>query len=131
MSEWNRAETIKLSSGRSVTLRRVSLEELVVMGQVPNSLTAVIARILADPEIVGRPATEIFGGDPIEAVRGATELNKAMATLSLVDPKLTDTPDYAAKDPEEASFFDFSPQEQLEISNWINGVVEQLEPFPE
>ena len=131
MSEWNRAQTIKLSSGREVTLKRVSLEELVVMGQVPNSLTAVVAKILSDPEAAKRDMNSMFGNDPVEVLKSATELNKAMATLALTNPKLTDTPDYDAKEPEEASYFDLTPNEQNEIANWINRPIEQLEPFPE
>jgi hypothetical protein len=128
MSEWNRTQKLMLSSGREVELRRVTLEELVVMGQVPNSLSAVVARILNDPDIANKPATELFGGDPVEAVKSATEFNKAMLTLALVNPKLTDVPNYKEG---EASYFDLTDAERNEIIAWINGPVEQLEPFPE
>lgn len=129
MSEqmWDRTQDLTLGSGRQIRIKRISLQELVLSGQIPDSLTATVAKLMSDPSMQGKPFTEMFS-NPFEAVVAATELNRVTVEVAMVEPKLEKSPNYEAG---EASYFDFTEAEREEILNWINQPVEALVPFPD
>lgn len=124
--EWRKAREegvlVKLPTGHVAKLRPVTIESLLLFGKVPNQLTALVAEMIRNGQVVPKDNEDVVG------------LAKEFLTLSTIlvqeiflSPKIVENP----KANDEISFFDLSPVDREWAINWANAPIVSLEPFRE
>ena len=110
----NEGELITLQSGHVLRVGRPSVNNLVKTGQLPSEL--------ANAAIKMQSGGSINDHD----MKKYVEYNERIVKLSVVSPKIVDTPNY---DNDEISIEDLSDDERNEILLFVNGGLEALAKF--
>lgn len=109
-----KGEVIELAgSGLSVRVKRPQINKLIAMGHIPDRLASFM--IKADQG-------EVKPGDLPELL----EMQRIIATHSVVEPKVTETPDY---DKGEISPEDLEDADVASVWIWFNGGTAALDKF--
>jgi hypothetical protein len=123
-SEWRakRDKQVTLPSGNVVTLRKVSLQQLMKQGQIPAPLAGFIEPLLktkSDPQISMSEFPQI----------GEVEALVVMACV--VEPKIVNDlyTDARWTSEDEIPLSDFDDEDIHAIYEWANGRASQLAPF--
>lgn len=101
-----------LPSGLRVILRGVKLIDLIVAGEIPQTLDA----------LVKKASTEGFG---VSDVQEFLPLVNAVTRAALMDPAIADTADETHLTLDEVPI-----EDRLDIFMWANGGAEAVRPFP-
>ncbi len=109
-------EEVKLPTGMTVVLRQVSLQALMLRGDIPDSLTGLMAEM-----ILGKIDTT----DPLRTARGAIDLNFKLCQEALVSPRIVEKP----TGDDEISFDDLTEQEVNFIVAWAQEPQRAMEAF--
>lgn len=109
-------EYLELSSGVTIRIKRPSISGLIKSGQLPSELASAAVKIQS-----GSPTTS-------NDMKLFVEYNERIARLSLIEPRVVDTPDY---DNGEISFDDLEDTDQTEILLYVNGGLDALAKFRE
>lgn len=117
LRDWrqSRRETRTLPSGLEVTLKRVSLLDLAMNGDIPNTLSGMVDDMIDQDKTVQVKSSD-FGqyGEVINLVVKAC----------VVEPAIADEADDL-----HLSLGEIPMEDRLEIFDWANQGVEQLAPF--
>lgn len=116
LSDWrqSRTETMTLPGGLEVTVKRVSIIDLIASGQVPNTL-------LHEVEALGRGgSTEI---NLEEMPKYATAIN-LIVKACLVTPPVADEPDA-----EHLGVNELPLEDRMVIFEWAQADTKKLQPF--
>ncbi len=122
LAEWRASQLheLLLPSGLTITLKDITMTELMLSGQLPGSILAVAEEVKAN----GQQSIDLKQIAKNGAEFGA--MLNMIVKLSLIWPKLGDVPD-----DETATLDDFSGDDKMAIFNFINREVEQLKSFRE
>ncbi len=122
LREWRAAqrETIDLPSGLTVTLRRVPLADLLMIGKVPMPLLGALDQFEIPDAASPHEAIQYFQDHP-----EMTELIAAVVRAVLVEPLVGEVADDAHVTLEELGL-----SGQLAIFEWLNRGAMTLAPFP-
>lgn len=107
-------QLITLSSGHTLRVGRPSVNNLVKTGQLPSEL--------ANAAIKMQSGGQINDHD----MKKYVEYNERIVKLSVISPKIVDTPNY---DNDEIAINDLSDDERSEILLYVNGGLEALAKF--
>lgn len=125
-------EVLPLPSGLAVRARRVQLEDLVLQGNVPNQLMAVVNEALdkgqkADiASMVGVDEGEV----DIEMVRDMFTMVNEVVVTSVVSPVINPVPDEGDEKDDDLLYVDeVDPVDKMFIFQWCIGGTDDLERF--
>lgn len=117
LQAWRASRTTQktLTSGLELTLKRVSLLDLAMNGDIPNTLAGVVDDLMDSGKTVNVKMAE-FGqyGAAIDLVVKAC----------IVSPPIAETADET-----HLSIHEIPAEERIEIFEWANQGVEQVAPF--
>lgn len=127
---WRRSrlagELVKLPSGNVARLRRPDLLDMVMSGQVPDSLTPIVEKAFFEApdeqsrEETGRAFVQEAG------LAGFNELLRLICQAAFLEPHIMDDPQ--AED--EISYGDLDFADKMFVFTWAAGEVADLEKFP-
>jgi hypothetical protein len=120
LSEWRAGKfaTFQLPSGLVVKLRKPTMTDLLLTGQLPPGIAH-----LADEASKG-------GGDSVDVaviMQNAEEMRvmlDVMAKLAIVDPEIADVPD-----DDHITLSEISGDDKMAIFNFVNGGSQEVRPF--
>jgi hypothetical protein len=113
-----RRHELTLPSGLPVVVRDATIMDLVISGNVPQTLMEMIVK-----------SAEKDGQVDLQAFAGAREFGQLVDTLvraCLIDPAIGET-----ADDDHITLDELSGADKMEIFNWANREVEQAKPFRE
>lgn len=118
IAQWRagRRHEMTLPSGLPVVLRDATIMDLVISGNVPQTLMEMIVK-----------SAEKDGGVDLQAFAGARDfgaLVDALVRACLVEPGIAET-----ADDDHITLDELSGADKMEIFNWANREVEQAKPF--
>jgi hypothetical protein len=121
LAEWraNQRHEMDLPSGLHVTLRNVTMTDLLLTGKLPPSITDFFNSVSADSNEV----------DLKSLFQNAADFQVLLDTLvkiAIVEPQLADV-----ADDDHISLAEIPNNDKMEIFNWVNRASSQLEPFRE
>lgn len=112
--ERKEGQLVTLESGHTLRIARPSVNNLVKTGQLPAELANAAIKVQSGGSLTDHD------------MRKYVEYNERIVKLSVVSPKVVDTPNY---DNDEISLDDLSDSERNEILLYVNGGLEALAKF--
>ncbi|MEM4406012.1 MAG: hypothetical protein QXS68_03110 [Candidatus Methanomethylicaceae archaeon] len=130
VDEWKRprqGELVTLPSGRVARIRRPNIDEMLLLGKIPNPLIPIVLGLVRKDEFEGVENLP----DDVKAERMAAlykEFLLQMKTLceaAFVEPRMSDDP----SDEGAISFFDLTPEDRDFLWEWMKQPVTAVEGF--
>ncbi len=121
--EWVAAqrETLTLPSGLIATVRRVSVADLAIAGQVPVPLLGKIQQA----ESVAADTSDIAALEDFQKNPELMEMVTIVARAAMVEPPIGDV-----TDDQHLGIDDFTAQDRIAVFNWANQEAAAMLPFP-
>lgn len=107
-------ETLKLTSGPEVKVRRPSIASLIQQGKIPASLAAATIRFDTGRDVADKDVKRLY------------ELRILVAQHALISPKLVANPNY---DNDEIAITDLTDDDLSDIYQYIQVGLEELNRF--
>jgi hypothetical protein len=119
LEEWREATTYEheFPSGLKARLKRLALIDLVGMGQVPDTLSGLVAEAIRKEEL---PTEEV----DLEEMQHSVEVINLVCMACFVEPKLTPEPTE-----ESLGVYDVPFEWRSDVFRWANSAAEELKPF--
>jgi len=117
---------VTLPSGNTARLRQVDLFDLMVQGNIPDSLTGLVAQQLRMNK--GQPE-QLSEAGPINTMKGYGELLEVTALAAFVEPQLVKAEADEDLDSNKLWVGRLSVADKNAVFNWANGKAKHIEPF--
>lgn len=123
LAEWwaNQFLELDLPSGLRVTVRDVDMEDLIAMGELPNTLISLLPELQGlEDEAAG---LKLMGENP----KAFAQLLDGIVKCCLVDPKIGEVSDGETT----IAIKDMRGKDKMFLFNWANREAEKMRPFRE